>query len=134
MPEASTNNRKILSITCPDGAGIVAAVTGIQAGNGAFITEAAQFGDSGTSRFFQRIVFDPGPAISDVPSFTSAFAPVADQFEMEWSLHDQETAMRTVIAVSKIGHCLNDLLHWSQDHKSLVCGVGSRQVLFAAPI
>jgi formyltetrahydrofolate deformylase len=108
------NKRKILTITCPDGAGIVAAVTGILAGNGAFITEAAQFGDSGTSHFFQRIVFKPGPDIADEAGFTAAFAPVAERFAMDWTLDDQGTPVRAVIAVSKIGHCLNDLLHRNQ--------------------
>ncbi len=120
MPKSPEKDRKILTITCPDGNGIVAAVSGVLAGKGAFITEAAQFGDSATSRFFQRIVFDPGPDITDTPSFTSVFAPVAEQFQMDWTLHDQETPMRTVIAVSKIGHCLNDLLHRSQGDKSAI--------------
>ena len=114
MSTASSDHLKILTITCPDGPGIVAAVTGMLAAGGAFITEAAQFGDSATGRFFQRIVFEPGTAIAGDDAFAAAFRPIAEQFHMNWSLHDQNIPMKTVIAVSKIGHCLNDLLHRHQ--------------------
>jgi formyltetrahydrofolate deformylase len=101
----------ILTITCPDRAGIVAAVTGFLAEHGAFITEAAQFGDPVTARFFQRIVFRGNGRIADAEGFRTAFAPIARTFEMEWHLHDAEHRDRILIAVSKFGHCLNDILH-----------------------
>jgi formyltetrahydrofolate deformylase len=101
----------ILTITCPDRAGIVAAVTGFLAEHGAFITEAAQFGDPVTARFFQRIVFRGNGTIADAEGFRAAFAPIAQPFDMEWHLHDAERKDRILIAVSKFGHCLNDILH-----------------------
>jgi formyltetrahydrofolate deformylase len=101
----------ILTITCPDRAGIVAAVTGFLAEHGAFITEAAQFGDPVTARFFQRIVFRGNGTIADAEGFRAAFAPIAQAFDMEWHLHDAGRKDRILIAVSKFGHCLNDILH-----------------------
>lgn len=101
--------RRILTITCPDGPGIVAAVSGCLASAGANILAAAQFGDAG--RFFQRIVFEAPAAIAAPADFERAFAPVAKTFGMDWRAHDAAAPMKVVIAVSKMGHCLNDLLH-----------------------
>ncbi len=102
---------RILTITCPDGPGIVAAVSGLLAAGGANITEAAQFGDRDTGRFFQRIVFAPGSGQADPDGFARAFAPVAARFGMAWQVHDAARPLRVAVAVSKQGHCLNDLLH-----------------------
>lgn len=102
---------RILTITCPDGPGIVAAVSGLLAASGANITAAAQFGDADTDHFFQRIVFEAGQGFSGENGFAEAFAPVAERFRMDWQLHDAEAPLRVVIAVSRQGHCLNDLLH-----------------------
>jgi len=120
MAREPTGKRKILTITCPDGPGIVAAVSGMLTENSSFLTEAAQFGDDDTGRFFQRIVFEPGPSISESADFGAAFAPVAERFAMDWALHDQGARLRAIIAVSKIGHCLNDLLHRHQSGKSAI--------------
>ena len=103
--------RRILTITCPDGPGIVAAVSGVLATGGANITAAAQYGDADTGRFFQRIVFEPGQALAVERDFAQAFVPVAERFTMDWRLHDTAAPVRAVIAVSRQGHCLNDLLH-----------------------
>ena len=48
MARKPESKRKILTISCPDGMGIVAAVSGVLTDNGAFLTEAAQFGDGDT--------------------------------------------------------------------------------------
>jgi formyltetrahydrofolate deformylase len=103
--------RRILTITCPDGPGIVAAVSGCLAGHGANILAAAQFGDGATNRFFQRIVFEAPAAIAAAADFARAFEAIARKFTMDWHFHDADAPMKVVIAVSKMGHCLNDLLH-----------------------
>lgn len=103
--------RRILTITCPDGPGIVAAVSGCLATAGANILAAAQFSDEATNHFFQRILFTPGPSIGTRDGFAEAFAPVASRFDMNWHFHDAEAPLKVVIAVSRMGHCLNDLLH-----------------------
>ncbi|MFT5538702.1 MAG: formyltetrahydrofolate deformylase [Alphaproteobacteria bacterium] len=102
---------RILTITCPDGPGIVAAVSGCLADHGANILAAAQFGDATTGCFFQRIVFETRPNIAAEADFARVFTPVASHFAMDWHFHDAAAPLKTVIAVSGQGHCLNDLLH-----------------------
>jgi formyltetrahydrofolate deformylase len=109
MPDVQ--QRLILTITCPDTTGIVAAVTGFLAEHAAFIVESAQFGDPVEQQFFQRIVFHPNGSLSDKAQFARAFAPIAARFGMTWDLHDTKRRDRILIAVSRFGHCLNNLLH-----------------------
>ena len=108
---SDAQQRLILTITCPDTTGIVAAVSGFLAEHQAFIVESAQYGDPVERQFFQRIVFHANGALSDGNTFASAFAPIAARFGMTWDLHDTRSRDRILIAVSRFGHCLNDLLH-----------------------
>lgn len=104
--------RYILTITSPDAVGIVAAVSGFLAENQAFITESAHFGDPETGRFFMRTVFrDGGPRFPEINKLRAGFALIGDRFSMEWDIVDTNRRPRVVIAVSRFGHCLNDLLH-----------------------
>lgn len=102
----------VLTITCPDVIGIVAAVSGFLAARKAFITESSHYGDPDTDRFFMRTVFRAGR--QDMPSvdrLRQDFREVAERFAMDWAIHDRDYRPRVVIAVSRFGHCLNDLLH-----------------------
>ncbi len=99
----------ILTLSCTDRVGIVAAVGGALADAGAFITESQQFADLESHRFFMRVAFTPGS--SDLAGMREQLAPVAARFAMDWRLADAAEPMRVVIAVSRFGHCLNDLLH-----------------------
>lgn len=101
----------ILTITCPDTFGIVAAVSGFLAEHDAFITEAAQYGDPYSKRFFMRTVFALGPLAPPRDALAKKFSILAQRFQMIWQLHDSRQRARLLIAVSKFGHCLNDLLH-----------------------
>jgi formyltetrahydrofolate deformylase len=100
-----------LTITCPDTVGIVAAVSGFLTDHNVFITEAAQFGDPLSNRFFMRCVFAPGAKSPPQAELEARFLVVAERFNMVWHMHDVAKRPRVVILVSKFGHCLNDLLH-----------------------
>ncbi len=100
-----------LTITCPDTVGIVAAVSGFLTEHDAFITEAAQYGDPFSKRFFMRIVFTPGALSPPKAEIEKRFMRIAERFQMIWHMHDGAKRSRVVILVSKFGHCLNDLLH-----------------------
>lgn len=104
-------DRFILTITCPDTVGIVAAVSNFLTDSDCFITEAAQYGDPLSKRFFMRLVFTTGAMTSPRPAFEKGFALVAERFQMIWNLYDMAQKPRVVIMVSKFGHCLVDLLH-----------------------
>ncbi|MCM3923500.1 formyltetrahydrofolate deformylase [Frankia sp. AiPs1] len=101
----------VLTLSCPDRLGIVAAVSAFLAGVGANIADAAQFGDTDSGRFFMRVhvvAEEPGLALD---ALRTGFAPVARPFAMDWRFHDLTIRPRLLILVSRFGHCLNDLLY-----------------------
>ncbi|MFY7836692.1 MAG: formyltetrahydrofolate deformylase [Novosphingobium sp.] len=99
----------ILTLSCEDKPGIVSRVTGNLFEAGGNIREAQQFDDPLSGKFFMRVVFDPGDA--SVDQFRAAFAPVAQQYAMEWNLRDTSVNRKVVLMVSKFDHCLGDLLY-----------------------
>lgn len=102
----------ILTLSCHDMRGIVAAVTGFLATHDGFITESTQFGDPSTSKFFMRVQFSAGAKTPAHAALKEAFTQaVAAPFAMEWRMDDAATKARVLIMVSKQLHCLNDLLH-----------------------
>ncbi len=98
----------ILTLSCPDRPGIVHAVSGFLLERGGNIEEAAQYNDHDTGLFFMRVQFAcERPSFDDLQQQLKAFA---ESFKMNWRLHATHQPMRTVLMVSKEGHCLNDLL------------------------
>ena len=106
---ATQSSRFILKLSCPDRAGIVHAVTGVLLEQGANILTSAQHGDADHQRFFMRIEFDCGQP-REVSALREAFAPLAQRLDMDWTLVDATRKTRVLLMVSKLGHCLNDLL------------------------
>ncbi|GAC1603044.1 MAG: formyltetrahydrofolate deformylase [Ramlibacter sp.] len=102
------NHAYVLTLSCPDRPGIVHAVSGFLLERGGNIEEAAQYNDPGTGLFFMRVQFACDQiSHDDLQDQLKAFAA---PFQMNWQLHATTQPMRTVILVSKDGHCLNDLL------------------------
>ena len=98
----------ILTLSCPDRLGLVHAVSGFLLERGANIEEAAQYNDTDTGLFFMRVQFACVQLThEDLQTQLDFFA---QPFEMRWRLHARAQPVRTVIMVSKEGHCLNDLL------------------------
>jgi formyltetrahydrofolate deformylase len=102
------NHAYILTLSCPDRTGIVHAVSGFLLERGGNIEEAAQYNDHDTGLFFMRVQFACDQV--DQEALRSQLTTFAQPFEMVWHLHATTQSMRTVILVSKEGHCLNDLL------------------------
>jgi formyltetrahydrofolate deformylase len=98
----------ILTLSCPDRPGIVHAVSGFLLERGGNIEEAAQYNDHDTGLFFMRVRFACGQLTRD--DLRMQLKMFAEPFSMDWKLHAGDQPMKTVIAVSKEGHCLNDLL------------------------
>ena len=103
--------RSILTLSCTDRPGIVAAVATFLASQGCNILESAQFDDIDTGRFFMRVVFEPVEARATLAELGSGFPAIAASFDMTWELHDAGVHPRVLILVSKQDHCLNDLLY-----------------------
>jgi formyltetrahydrofolate deformylase len=98
----------VLTLSCPDRPGVVAAVSGLLARLGCNIIESQQFGDRLAGRFFMRVQFSGDVAADELRGALGALAP---DFAMDLRLHDRATRPRVLVLVSKLGHCLNDLLY-----------------------
>ena len=99
----------ILSFVCPDRSGIQSKVSSLLYSNDAFLTDVQSYSDKDTKSFFSRIVFS---VISEdvITKINKELQTLCIELDMKWSIDEQEKKVKTVIAVSKLGHCLNDLL------------------------
>lgn len=124
-----TTESLIFSISCPDRPGIVYAVTGLLVNVGANITESQQYRDPDSDSFFIRIEADvPGGR----DTIDRAFAALADQHEMTYTIASATAPMRTIIMVSKESHCLSDLLSKQREGRlpiDVVAVVGNHETL-----
>lgn len=102
-------NDHILTLSCPDKPGIVHAVTGIFAANKHNILDLQQFSDPVSDRFFMRVHFGPTESES-TEHLVAPFEALAAEYTMDYDIRPVARKMRVLIMVSKIGHCLNDLL------------------------
>ncbi|PWV58276.1 formyltetrahydrofolate deformylase [Nocardiopsis sp. L17-MgMaSL7] len=111
----------VLTLSCPDSRGIVAAVANLLADHGCNITESQQYGDHFSGRFFLRTQFvaEAGPTgVVGEDALRGAFAALAGGFGggsegsfVEWDLQARDVRPRMIVMVSRFGHCLNDLLY-----------------------
>lgn len=105
-----THPEYILTLSCNDQRGIVLRVAGFLAEHGCNIIDSAQFGDPESHLFFMRMHFAAeDPSVDDV-DLRGAFAALCEEAGMRGQLYDAHAKPRVLIMVSKIGHCLNDLL------------------------
>jgi formyltetrahydrofolate deformylase len=100
----------ILTISCLDRRGIVHRVSGFLVEHGCNIIDSAQFGDEQSKLFFMRVHFSKDEGAVDDAALRSDFEALAATMQMNWQLHDAHRKPRVMLMVSKIGHCLNDLL------------------------
>ena len=107
MRKTRKETSHILALSCPNRRGIVAAVTGLLLEHGGNITEAQQFDDPLSDRFFMRVAFD----LPDPKAFRDAFSELALAFDMRWTMRAADRPKRVLIMVSKFDHCLADLLY-----------------------
>ncbi len=100
----------ILTLSCGDHRGIVHSVSGFLAEHGCNIIDSAQFGDAQSQTFFMRVHFASEDAGVTDAALREAFGTLAQTMQLDWQMHDAHKKPRVMIMVSKIGHCLNDLL------------------------
>jgi formyltetrahydrofolate deformylase len=108
--EHALNRPFLLTLSCPDRKGIVAAVANFLAGHDASIVDSSQFNDASTGEFYMRVDFRSESGLT-LEQVRAAFEPIARTFRMDWALYDSQAKPKLLIAVSKFGHCLYDLIH-----------------------
>lgn len=100
-----------LVISCPDGIGIVAKVSGFIATYNGWIMEANHYSDLANGQFFMRYVIQADSLPFELADFKQAFAPLADQFSMMWRITESSYKKKVILMASKESHCLIDLLY-----------------------
>ena len=109
-----TRPQFVLTIDCPDAPGLIHTVAGFLVERSGNILESEQFNDPDSGRFFQRVHFETLDDAVTEATIRAGFAEIAERYAMSWALWDATTPYRTLLLVSKEGHCLNDLLfRWS---------------------
>ena len=121
----------ILTLRCPERPGIVHAVTAFLFAHGCDIVEHRQFDDPIRHALFLRTEFVV-PGDTDATALSTAFrSEVGDEFAMDFQLAD-DSPQRVLVMVSKMGHCLNDLIfRWRAGslHAELVAVVSNHEDL-----
>jgi formyltetrahydrofolate deformylase len=103
-----TSTHWILTLVCEDRPGIVHAVSGAIVAASGNITESQQFSSDDTGTFFMRLQVESAASRT---RFETALLPVTEKYGMTWELDVVGRPLRTLVLVSKAGHCLNDLLY-----------------------
>jgi formyltetrahydrofolate deformylase len=66
--------------------------------------------DTGTGFFFMRMVFNL-PEGGDLEKLIVDFRPIAESHAMKWVVRRRNELMRVLLMVSRLDHCLVDLLY-----------------------
>ncbi|SCX25158.1 formyltetrahydrofolate deformylase [Agrobacterium rosae] len=100
----------VLTVACTSKRGIVAAISGYLAGKGCNIVDSSQFDDLETGKFFMRVSFisEEGETMD---ALNVGFTPIAAEFGMDANIYSDGERTKTLLMVSRFGHCLNDLLY-----------------------
>ncbi|TKV56863.1 formyltetrahydrofolate deformylase [Nakamurella flava] len=102
----------VLTLSCPERPGIVRAVSSFLFEHGCDIVEHQQFDGSASKEFFLRTAFVRGDGCANdeaVAELTADFDRIADEFGMTYKISG-DRPQRILVMVSKMGHCLNDLI------------------------
>ena len=133
MSKSQTNGLEfVLTLSCPDKPGIVYAVSSFLVQHSANIIASQQYGEPDGGLFFMRVHFSVPQPGQPTAELERDFTWVAEAFHMTWQLHDKSERIKTLLMVSQLGHCLNDLL-FRQSAGSLpvdITGVVSNHEVF----
>ena len=97
-----------LTLSCPERPGIVHAVSSFLFDHGCDIVEHQQFDDPLRGQLFLRTEFVSAEE-TDADRLSEDFRTVADDFGMTYRVTGDQP-QRVLVLVSKLGHCLNDLI------------------------
>jgi formyltetrahydrofolate deformylase len=145
-PQHDRDSQGRLLISCPDGPGIVAAISTFLAATGANILTSDQYTtDPEGGIFFMRMAFRLDGLMTMREEFEARFAAeVAARFDMTWRCAYDASAKRLALFASREEHCLLDMLwRWRRgdlegeivqvvsNHRDLEADVNSFGVPFA---
>ena len=100
----------VLLLSCPDQKGLVATVSDFLYRHDGNIIHADQHTDTEEGIFLQRVEWELDGFAIGRKEIAAAFQPIADRFGMTWSLNFSDYVPRVAVFVSKLPHCLYDLL------------------------
>ncbi|MDR5761554.1 formyltetrahydrofolate deformylase [Caballeronia sp. LZ035] len=129
MAADSRFDQLVLTVSCPSAAGQVAAIVGFLERHHGYIDELTVFDDDLSERFFVRCVFHgarPDEPL-DLAMLQREFESIAGRFSMSWAMHDLSVRPKVLLMVSKLEHCLADLLfRWRMGELKMdIVGIGS---------
>jgi formyltetrahydrofolate deformylase len=132
MAADSRFDQLVLTVSCPSAAGQVAAIVGFLERHHGYIDELTVFDDDLSGRFFVRCVFHgvSPEEVLDLAMLKREFESIAERFSMTWAMHDLAVRPKVLIMVSKLEHCLADLLfRWRMGELKMdIVGIGSNHV------
>jgi formyltetrahydrofolate deformylase len=100
----------VLTLDCAESPGIVHAISGFLLAHGCDIIDNKQYGDRGQAHFFMRVHFSSAAESFSTEQLRADFTALAEEWQMNWQLEPHGRKRRVLVMVSKMGHCLNDLL------------------------
>lgn len=102
----------VLLMHCPDQAGIVRAVTDFLYENKGNVIYLDQHTDAASRQFFMRVEWELDNFLIGKEKIEEYFETlIAQKFDMKWELHFSEKKKRVAIYVTKLSHCLYDMLY-----------------------
>ena len=107
---AETGRDVVLTLSCPDRRGVVHAVSGAMLEHDLTITDSQQFADPSSGEFHLRMEATREGSPVEINTLRAGLAEVADGLGGQWQVHDRAQPHRLLVMVSRMGHCLNDLL------------------------
>jgi len=108
MPDAAV--RATLLVSCPDQKGLVAAISDFISTRGGNILDFDQHTDVEDGTFLSRASWDIAGFGVPRERIADEFRPVAARFAMDFEIRFSDHVPRMAIFVSKLDHCLFDLL------------------------
>ena len=108
--DAETGREFVLTVSCPDRQGIVHAVSGVVLELSMTILDSQQFADATAGEFHLRMHLAREGEPITVAEVEAALGGAAEEFGMTCAVHDLSVRRRVLVMVSRLGHCLNDLL------------------------
>ncbi|MFA9409371.1 MAG: formyltetrahydrofolate deformylase [Candidatus Dadabacteria bacterium] len=115
MSAKQENQSATLLIHCPDKKGLVSAITEFIFKNDGNILYLDQHVDAEQNVFFMRVEWDLANFTIPTDKIGEYFDTlIGEKFEMQWRLYFSDDTPRMAIFVSKMSHCLHDILSRSQ--------------------